>query len=89
MSAKKQLRLTFPERQLLLPIIDPLDKPSEIGEDPVDVIDLNADEFIVVHGTNCVTLVDPEPREGQFWDGDRWYNIEGLIARDHDAEIDF
>tara|TARA_R110002020_G_scaffold43645_3_gene126584 strand:- start:772 stop:1029 length:258 start_codon:yes stop_codon:yes gene_type:complete len=84
-----QLRLSFPERQLLLPLTDPVDQPSNIGEDLVDVVDLNADEFIVVHGTNCVTLVDPEPREGQFWDGDRWYNTDGLIAHDHDAEIDF
>lgn len=78
MPATKQLRLPFPEQQLLLPL-----------DDLVDVVDLNADEFIVVHGTNCVTLVDPEPREGQFWDGDRWYNTDGFIAHDYDAEIDF
>ena len=48
MPATKQLRLSFPERQLLLPITDPLDQPSQIGEDLVDVVDLNADEYITV-----------------------------------------
>ena len=80
MPATKQLRLSFPERQLLLPIVDPPDKCSQIGEDLVDVIDLNADEFIVW---------PPKERVDQFWDGDRWYKTDGLIAHDHDAEIDF
>ena len=55
MPATKQLRLPFPERQLLLPL-----------EDLVDVVDLNADEFIVVHGTNCVTVVHDYDAEIDF-----------------------
>ena len=66
MPATKQLRLSFPERQLLLPLTDPVDQPSNIGEDLVDVVDLNADEFIVVHGTNCVTVVHDHDAEIDF-----------------------
>lgn len=65
-----QLRLSFPEQQLTLPITDNV----------VDIVDLNADEFIVW---------PPKERVDQFWDGDRWYKIDGMIAHDHDAETDF
>ena len=57
----KQLRLPFPEKQLLLPLTD-----------LVDVIDLNADESITVYANPDGTF-DAE-RPGQFWDGDNWYN---------------
>jgi hypothetical protein len=43
--AEAQLRLSFPEQQLLLPIT----------EDIVDIVDLNADEFIVVHDHDAET----------------------------------
>ena len=73
MPATKQLRLPFPERQLLLPL-----------DDLVDVVDLNADEFIVVHGTNCVTFVrgpnDSTADMLELWS--MWPDY-------HDAEIDF
>ena len=65
-----QLRLSFPEQQLTLPITDNI----------VDIVDLNADEFIVW---------PPKERVDQFWDGDRWYKTDGFIAHDHDAETDF
>ena len=79
----KQLRLSFPEKQLLLPLADPLDKPSQIGEDLVDVIDLNADESIyVLYGT---------PLNPADWGG--FPNVVVLdeidAVHDYDAEIDF
>ncbi|QDP52465.1 MAG: hypothetical protein Unbinned1606contig1000_24 [Prokaryotic dsDNA virus sp.] len=88
MPATKQLRLSFPERQLLLPLTDPVDQPSNIGEDLVDVVDLNADEFIVV-----LALPPADPGHCKSTAMEDFAKQTGVpivqLAHDHDAEIDF
>jgi hypothetical protein len=77
MPATKQLRLPFPERQLLLPL-----------DDLVDVVDLNADEFIVV-----LALPPTDPGHCKSTAMEDFAKQTGVpivqLAHDHDAEIDF